>query len=117
VNRLCFESHDIYWQGRRESDREDHDGRRDTPGIPQIRNPFDIYISAMVWRAEEAMREKDKKRGRSTRGEGGSQRGDTGFIPLSYIDEINSVRVGKEKPMDEVLEEPATRYRLYWNRT
>jgi len=34
------------------------------------------------------------------------------FIPLSYIDDVNSVRVGKAKPMDDVLEEVSTRYRL-----
>lgn len=36
----------------------------------------------------------------------------TTFIPLSYIDDVNSIRVGCQGPMDEVLEETATSYRL-----
>jgi len=30
------------------------------------------------------------------------------FIPLSYTDDVNSVRVGNSGPMDEVLQETAT---------
>jgi len=38
-------------------------------------------------------------------------------VPLSYIDDVNSVRVGKVGPMDEVLEETPSKYRMKWDRT
>jgi len=35
-------------------------------------------------------------------------------VPLSFIDDINSVRVGKVDPMDEAIEEAKGEYRLRW---
>jgi len=40
-----------------------------------------------------------------------------GTSGLSYIDDVNSVRVGKPGPMDEALEERASSYGLKWDRS
>jgi len=70
---------------------------------------------------EDARRHKMNLRGKQKTehkdGETGGGSGRGSFIPLSYIDDINSVRVGKPKPMDEVLEQMATRYKLKWDRS
>lgn len=60
-------------------------------------------------------RAKVETRNRGTRHAPGNGR-DT-FIPLSYIDDVNSVRVGKTGPLDDVLEEAAAWYRLKWDRS
>jgi len=52
-------------------------------------------------------------RGRSL----GENRHKNRFIPVSYIDDVNSVRVGKKEPMDEALEEATSKYRLKWDRS
>lgn len=39
------------------------------------------------------------------------------FIPLSYIDEVNSVKVGRVASVDKALWEAIQKYRLTWNRS
>jgi len=46
---------------------------------------------------------------------GGS--GEGVFVPLSYIDDVNSVRVGPPGPMDEALETAAAEFNLQWDRS
>ena len=59
----------------------------------------------MVWEAERLLKEKQEMRRhkmntRSGKGEGGGRT----WVPLSYIDDVNSVRVGKTDLMDEALD-------------
>jgi len=61
--------------------------------------------------------EEETRHKMSTRGEPGrTKRGDT-FIPLSYIDDVNSIRVGNPRQMDEVLESAARDFNLRWDRS
>jgi len=62
----------------------------------------------MKRKEEESRHQMDTRSGRS--------RKDV-FIPLQYIDDVNSVRVGKEKQMDEALEKAAREYKLKWDRS
>lgn len=75
-------------------------------GTPISPTLFTVYMGRMVKEVEELMRkrEKEQRHGVVTRrGKGGGREKRT-FVPLSYIGDINSVRVGKSEPMDEVLE-------------
>ena len=76
-------------------------------------------MSRVVWKAEEELDELEGRRRSSkrvkARGGGPGTRRD--FIPLSYIDDVNSVRVGKVTNMDRALEGAATKYRLTWDRS
>lgn len=74
-------------------------------GSPLSPTLLTTYMSAMVWQAEKTLGEREKAErkthGMTTR----TGRGDPAlktFIPISYIDDVNSVRVGKPGPMDEV---------------
>ena len=88
-------------------------------GSPLSPALFTVYMSAMVWKAEREMEriEEERRHKMNTRGEsGGIRRGGT-FNPLSYIDDVNSVRVGNPRQMDQVLESAAEEYRLQWDRS
>jgi len=85
-------------------------------GSPLSQVLFTVYMSAMVRRAEEKLTrtEEEVKHGMNTR------RGNKGtrvFAPLSYIDDVNSVRVGPLGPMDKALESAAAEFHLQWDRT
>jgi len=86
-------------------------------GSPLSPALFMIYMSAMVHEAEEKLKkaEEDGRHKMSTRGGGG--KGGRGFAPLSYIDDVNSVRVGPLGPMDEVLEATARDFHVQWDRS
>lgn len=56
----------------------------------------------MVWEAEKEMAWDEERRRHPMSTRGGGHRGNV-FILLQYIDDVNSVRIGKEKPMDEAL--------------
>jgi len=84
-----------------------------TPISPTL---FTIYMSALVGEMEEMSRSEGGK-GMNTRGGKAKDRNRRKFIPLSYIDDVSSVRVGREDKMDKVLTEVAPRYRLKWDRS
>ena len=89
-------------------------------GSPLSPTLFTACMSAVLWEAERepAQKEDDARHRMVTRGRNlGVDRHKDRFIPLSYIDDINSVRVGKEKPMDEALEKAASKYGLKWDRS
>lgn len=93
-------------------------------GSPISPTLFTIYMSKVVWEAE---RELDKLEGggrRSSR-RAGVEAGGAGenntrvrdFTPISYIDDVNSIRVGKPKNMDKALEGVSQKYKLTWDRS
>ena len=87
-------------------------------GSPLSPALFTVYMSAMVCKAEEGLRraeEEGRHKMNTRRGAGG--RGERVFAPLSYIDDVNSVRVGPPGPMDEALETAAAEFRLQWDRS
>ena len=56
-------------------------------------------MSAVLREAEERLRNKEERR------EGLREReGKNKFIPLSYIDDVNSIRLGSMRVMDAALE-------------
>ena len=73
-------------------------------GSPLSPALFMIYMSAIVHEAEEKLKkvEEDGRHKMSTRR--GEKKGGRRFAPLSYIDNVNSVRVGPPGPMDKALE-------------
>jgi len=87
-------------------------------GSPLSPTLFTIYMSRVVWEAEGEMDKLEGKRRRSSRK--GTEKG-TGeprdFIPLSYIDDVNSVRKGRVTNMDKALEGASQKYRLKWDRS
>jgi len=88
-------------------------------GSPLSPALFTVYMSAMVWKAEREMErfEEESRHKMSTRRElGGTRRGGT-FIPLSYIDDVNSIRVGNPRQMDKALESAAKEFNLQWDRS
>jgi len=86
-------------------------------GSPLSPALFTVYMSAMVWKAEkeEKRREEESRHGMETRG-GGARR-ENMFIPLFYIDDVNSIRVGSQKKMDEALGTAAEEFHLQWDRS
>ena len=85
-------------------------------GSPLSPALFTVYMSAMVRRAEEKLKrtEEEARHKMNTRK---GNRGSRVFAPLSYIDDVNSVRVGPPGPMDEALESAAAEFNLQWDRT
>ena len=81
-------------------------------GSPLSPALFTVYMSAMVWKAEELLREAEEGRRHKIDTRGKQQGEEKMFIPLSYIDDVNSVRVGKPGPMDVALESAAAEYHL-----
>jgi len=86
-------------------------------GSPLSPALFTIYMSAMVWKAEKKLRETEEERRHKMETRGKKQERERTFIPLSYIDDVNSVRVGGPRKMDEALESAAKEYRLQWFRS
>jgi len=86
-------------------------------GSPISPTLFTIYMSSVVWEAGKELDKLEANRRRSSRKEGekGNTR-DRDFIPLSYIDDVNSVRVGRVANMDKALGEASQKYRLTWDR-
>ena len=88
-------------------------------GSPLSPALFTVYMSAMVWKAEKRLREAEEE-GRhkmDTRGRSRGVREEKTFIPLSFIDDVNSVRKVNPDPMDEALESAAAEYHLKWDRS
>ena len=81
-----------------------------TGGIPQASciSPalFTIYASHMVWEVERRLKAEDDKSHKRLR----SGRSRNSFVPLSIVDDINSLRLGSEAVMDQVLDEEAEEY-------
>ena len=86
-------------------------------GSPLSPALFTVYMSAMVWKAEKKLRETEEERRHKMETRGKKQERERTFIPLSYIDDVNSVRVGGPRQMDEALESAAEEYRLQWDRS
>ena len=88
-------------------------------GSPISPTLFTIYMSKVVREAEKEIdnlegKRRSSKRVKARAGGSGTRRD---FIPLSYIDDVNSGRVGKATNMDRALEAAATKYRLTWDKS
>lgn len=66
-------------------------------GSPLSPTLFTIYMVVMVWEAEKEMAATEEVKHQMNTRNGGHSRDI--FIPLQYINDVNSVRVGKEGPM------------------
>jgi len=78
-------------------------------GSPLSPALFTIYMSSVVWEAEKRLAQRGG--GRELRAE---RR--VSYWPLSFIDDVNGVRVGGEKEMDEALEGAAKEAGIKWDR-
>ena len=98
---------------RMEVDGEDLGEVTMTGGTPQGSplSPalYTIYMSSVVWTAEEKLR--TRVGGRSLRGERRAN-----YWPLSYIDDVNGVRIGGEREMDDALESAGQIAGVKWDR-
>ena len=73
-------------------------------GSPLSPALFTVYMSAMVRRVERELRKTEEERRHKMVTRGKEARREGTFIPLSYIDDVNSIRVGGSRQMDEALE-------------
>jgi len=78
-------------------------------GSPLSPALFTVYMSSVVRDAEKLLHEQKGMKTRRGRR--------TSYWPLSFIDDINGVRVGGEKEMDEALEIAGGRAGIKWDRT
>jgi len=76
-------------------------------GSPLSPALFTIYMSSVVWDAEDRLRQ--RVGGRELR-----QERRVSYWPLSFIDDVNGVRVGGEKELDEALEAAARKAGVRW---
>jgi len=79
---------------------------------------FTIYMSSVVWEAEKELDKLEANRRRSSRKE--TEKGNMrarDFIPLSYINDVNSIRVGRVANVDKAFEEASQKYELTWDRS
>jgi len=78
-------------------------------GSPLSPALFTIYMSKVVWEAEEILRQrKDGRELRRGRRES--------YWPLSFIDDVNGVRIGGEREMDEALAKAGEEAGIKWDR-
>ena len=68
-------------------------------------------MSHMITEAQESMDRRQEAR-RETRNKGQQNL----LIPLSFVDDCNSIRVGDKKSMDLCFEELATRWGMEWEK-
>jgi len=78
-------------------------------GSPLSPALFTIYMSSIVWEAERRLRRRigDRELRRERR---------ESYWPLSFIDDVNGVRVGGEKELDEALTSAAEAAGVRWDR-
>jgi len=78
-------------------------------GSPLSPALFTVYMSSVVWDAERRLRQ--RQGGRELRR---SRR--ESYWPLSFIDDVNGVRVGGERELDEALNAAAEEAGVKWDR-
>jgi len=78
-------------------------------GSPLSPALFTVYMSSVIWKAEETLA--SRIGGRKLRGERRRS-----YWPLSFIDDVNGVRVGGEREMDEALAEAGREAGIKWGR-
>jgi len=77
-------------------------------GSPLSPALFTVYMSSVVWEAEQRLRQRPG--GRELRRERRES-----YWPLSYIDDVNGVRIGGEEEMDEALTAAAEAAGVRWD--
>ena len=78
-------------------------------GSPLSPALFTVYMSSIVWEVEKKL--KQNPGGRNLRKER-----EVNYWPLSFIDDINGVRIGSERELDRAMEAAAKEAGVRWDR-